>query len=82
MDERKDFFSYKFSIRTLYNPSDVEVRDTFKWINQYLTKLNDQELRNATYSGPFVALVETLANNKFWTTQGFFRTSHVSARVP
>jgi hypothetical protein len=76
-DERKEFFSYKFSIRTLYNPSDVEVRDTFKRINQYLTKLNDQELRNATYSGPFVVLVETLANNKFWTTQGFFRTSHV-----
>lgn len=75
--ERKAFFSYKFSIRTLYNPSDLEVRDTFKRINQYLTKLNDQELRNATYSGPFVSLVETLANNKFWNEQGFFRTSHV-----
>ena len=75
--ERKSLYSYKFSIRTLYNPSDLEVRDTFKRINQYLTKLNDQELRNATYSGPFVALVERLANNKFWTQQGFFRTSHV-----
>jgi len=75
--ERKAFFSYKFSIRTLYNPSDLEVRDTFKRINQYLTKLNDQELRNATYTGPFVALVERLANNSFWTEQGFFRTSHV-----
>jgi hypothetical protein len=75
--ERKAFFSYKFSIRTLYNPSDLEVRDTFKRINQYLTKLNDQELRNATYSGPFVRLVETLANEKFWTDQGFFRTSHI-----
>lgn len=75
--ERKTFFSYKFSIRTLYNPSDLEVRDTFKRINQYLTKLNDQELRNATYSGPFVRLVEALANNKFWTEQGVFRTSHI-----
>jgi len=75
--ERQSFFSYKFSIRTLYNPSDLEVRDTFKRINQYLTKLNDQELRNATYSGPFVSLVETLANNAFWTDQGFFRTAHV-----
>ena len=75
--ERKRFFSYKFSIRTLYNPSDLEVRDTFKRINQYLTKLNDQELRNATYSGPFVSLVETLANNQFWNDQGFFRTSHI-----
>jgi len=75
--ERKSFFSYKFSIRTLYNPSHLEVRDTFKRINQYLTKLNDQELRNATYSGPFVALVETLANNRFWSDKGFFRTSHI-----
>jgi len=75
--ERKAFYSYKFSIRTLYNPSDLEVRDAFKRINQYLTKLNDQELRNATYSGAFVGLVGRLADNEFWTNNGFFKTSHI-----
>lgn len=77
VDERKEFFGYKFSVRTLYNPSDLEVRDTFKRINEYLTKLNEQELRNATYSGPFVKLVETYANDKFWTDHGFFTNAQV-----
>ena len=76
-DERKEFFSYKFSVRTLYNPSDLEVRDTFKRINEYLTKLNDQELRNATYSGRFVTLVGECADNPFWTENKLFKTSHV-----
>jgi hypothetical protein len=77
VDGRKDFFSYKFSVRTIYNPSDLEVRDTFKRINEYLTKLNEQELRNATYSGPFVALVKKYADDQFWTDKGFFRNAQV-----
>jgi hypothetical protein len=75
--ERKEFFSYKFSVRTLYNPSDIEVRDTFKRINEYLTKLNDQELRNATYSGRFVTLVGECADNPFWTENKLFKPSHI-----
>jgi hypothetical protein len=76
-EERKEFFSYKFSVRTLYNPSDLEVRDTFKRINEYLTKLNDQELRNATYSGRFVQLVSECADNPFWTDNKLFRTANI-----
>ena len=64
-------------MRTLYNPSDIEVRDTFKRINEYLTKLNDQELRNATYSGRFVTLVSECADDPFWTENKLFKTSHI-----
>lgn len=77
VDERKDFFGYKFSVRALYNPSEIEVRDTFKRINEYLTKLNEQELRNATYSGPFVQLVTTKADDKFWTDNEFFTNAQI-----
>jgi hypothetical protein len=77
VDDRKDFFGYKFSVRTIYNPGDLEVRDTFKRINEYLTKLNDQELRNATYSGPFVKLVETCADDAFWTDKEIFTNTQV-----
>jgi hypothetical protein len=75
--ERKEFFSYKFSVRTLYNPSDLEVRDTFKRINEYLTKLNDQELRNATYGGRFVSLVSACADDPFWTDNKLFKTANI-----
>jgi len=77
VDERKEFFGYKFSVRTIYNPSDLEVRDTFKRINEYLTKLNEQELRNATYSGPFVKLVKDCSDDQFWTEQAFFSNAQI-----
>lgn len=77
VDERKEFYGYKFSVRTIYNPADIEVRDTFKRINEYLTKLNEQELRNATYSGPFVKLVETCADDAFWTDNEVFTNTQV-----
>jgi hypothetical protein len=77
VDERREFFGYKFSVRTIYNPSELEVRDTFKRINEYLTKLNEQELRNATYSGPFVKLVETCANDHFWTDYELFSNPQI-----
>jgi hypothetical protein len=77
VDDRKDFFGYKFSIRTIYNPGDLEVRDTFKRINEYLTKLNEQELRNATYSGPFVKLVEACADDPFWSDNEVFTNTQV-----
>jgi len=77
VDQRKEFFGYKFSVRTIYNPSDIEVRDTFKRINEYLTKLNEQELRNATYSGPFVKLVQACADDHFWTDNEVFTNAQV-----
>jgi hypothetical protein len=46
-------------------------------INEYLTKLNDQELRNATYSGRFVALVGECADSTFWSENKFFKSSHI-----
>lgn len=76
-DERKHIFGYKFSIRNLYNASELELRDTFKRINEYLTKLNDQELRNATYSGPFVKLVAQAADDPFWSDNKFFSAANV-----
>jgi hypothetical protein len=42
----------------------------FRRLNTYLTKLNDQELRNATYSGPFVQLVNKLADDDYWAENG------------
>jgi hypothetical protein len=64
--QKKSLFGYKLGVRFLTDATDGEVRDMFKRLNKYLTKLSDQELRNAIYSGPFVQLVTTLADDDYW----------------
>ena len=76
-EEKKALFGYKLAIRSLYNPTDAEVREMFIRLNAYLTKLNDQELRNATYSGPFIELVSDLADDKYWTENGIFSPANI-----
>lgn len=65
--ERTAFLKYRFSVRELDTDDDDVVRDMFRRLNKYLTKLNDQELRNATFSGPFMAAALDLAENPYWT---------------
>jgi hypothetical protein len=65
-DQKRTFYGYKFAVRYLNTDNDVEVRDMFRRLNKFLTPLKPQELRNATYSGPFVTLVLQLADNEYW----------------
>lgn len=65
-DEKKSFYGYPFVVRYLLTDSDDEVRDMFRRLNQFLTPLKPQELRNATYVGPFVSLAVKLADNEYW----------------
>jgi hypothetical protein len=65
-DDKKRFYGYKFSVRYLETDSDDEIRDMFRRLNKYLTPLKPQELRNATYSGPFVDAVLQLAESEYW----------------
>ncbi len=65
-DQKRTFYAYKFAVRYLNTDSEDEVRDMFRRLNRFLTPLKPQELRNATYSGPFVKLVVQLADNEYW----------------
>lgn len=75
--QKQQFYGYLVAVRTLKNSVNSEVRDMFRRLNAYLTKLNDQELRNATYSGPFVALVSGLANDSYWTENRIVSTANI-----
>ena len=68
--ERQSFYGYDFATRILHTSSDDEVRDMFRRLNRYLTPLNAQELRNATYSGPFMVLVTRLGDDDYWAANG------------
>jgi len=65
-DQKRTFYAYNFAVRYLNTDNEDEVRDMFRRLNKFLTPLKPQELRNATYSGPFVTLVLQLADNEYW----------------
>ena len=69
-DQKIAFYGHQLAVRSLSKSTDEEIRDLFRRLNTYLTKLNDQELRNATYSGPFVVLVNKLADDDYWAENG------------
>jgi len=71
-DERKKLFEYNFVIRLLPEMPDEELRAIFQRINRNTVTLNQQELRRATYWGPFIKLMEELAELEFWSTAGLF----------
>lgn len=71
-DDRKRVFEYNFVIRLLPEMPDEELRAIFQRINRNTVTLNQQELRHATYWGPFIKLMEELADLEFWATASIF----------
>lgn len=69
-EDKRRFYDYTFVVRELKTDRDADVRDMFRRLNKYLTPLNAQELRNATYSGPFVKLVGRLTDDDddYWAS--------------
>lgn len=70
--DRKKLFEYNFVVRLLPEMPDEELRAIFQRINRNTVVLNAQELRHATYWGPFIKLMEELADLEFWNNAGLF----------
>lgn len=71
-EDRRRIFEYAFVIRLLPNISEAEIRRIFQRINRNTTVLNAQELRHATYWGPFIRLMDEISDYEFWSTSGIF----------
>ncbi|MBE0544801.1 MAG: DUF262 domain-containing protein [Verrucomicrobia bacterium] len=65
-EEKEKFYGYRFAVRYLNTKNDGDIRDMFRRLNKFLTPLKPQELRNATFMGPFARLAENLADNEYW----------------
>jgi Protein of unknown function DUF262 len=70
--DRKKVFEYNFVVRLLPEMPDEEVRTIFQRLNRNTTVLNAQELRHATYWGPFIKLMEDISDLEFWSDAGLF----------
>ena len=62
---RKDFWDYSIVTREIKTSNEEEVRNIFKRLNKYVVPLNNQELRNATFKGKFINLMNKLAEDDF-----------------
>lgn len=77
-DDKKRFFGYKFVVRTLPDLPEPALRDIFQRLNRNVVALNAQELRHATYWGPFIHTVEAEAEeNGFWAASGVFTATEI-----
>lgn len=66
-EDKRRFWRYRLAVRTLETEHDEEVRDMFKRLNKYTMPLKPQELRNATYIGPFARLATIIADESdYW----------------
>ncbi|MBW8036008.1 MAG: DUF262 domain-containing protein [Planctomycetes bacterium] len=74
---KTEFYGYRFAVRYLNTDNEEDVRDMFRRLNKYLTPLNGQELRNSTYRGPFVKLVERLADLDYWSIHHMFTPAQI-----
>lgn len=73
-EQKKAFYGYKFVVRVLpANLRDNEIRSIFSRINKNVVNLNSQELRNATYSGGFINVIQEISNDEqAWSPFGVF----------
>ena len=65
--QKAELFGHSMAVRYLHDAADADVEDLFRRLNKYVTTLNAQELRNATYRGPFFRLSERLAQDSYWS---------------
>jgi hypothetical protein len=72
-EEKKTVFGYKFVVRILPAMEEEGIRKIFSRLNRNVVALNDQELRNATYWGPFIKAIQYMADDDpFWAESGLF----------
>lgn len=71
-NDKKKVYEYNFVIRQLPDIPDDEIRSIFQRLNRNTMTLNAQELRHATYWGPFIRLMEHISDYEFWDDSGIF----------
>lgn len=76
-EDKKKIFGYTFIVRILPEMSDDSIRGIFQRLNKNVVALNKQELRQATYWGPFIQAMQELSNFNYWNTTGIFTPLNV-----
>ena len=74
----RQILQYQFVVRTLPAEwGEEKLRDVFSRLNRGVSALQDQELRHATYWGPFIRTMEELAADPRWDMLKVFTSTEV-----
>lgn len=76
-EERKRIRQYDFVVRQLPELDDVQIREVFQRLNKNVAALNKQELRQATYWGPFIKLMNDISDWDEWSGFGLFSANDI-----
>ena len=76
-EDKINFYSYKFVVRTLPDITDDEIRSIFQRINKNNVALNAQELRQSTYAGDFIKSMNLISDAEYWKDIGLFSAEKV-----
>jgi hypothetical protein len=76
-DEKQRIYEYRFVVRLLPRTADPILRDIFQRLNRNNVALNAQELRQATYWGPFIQSMNRLSDQEYWSNTGIFTPNDV-----
>lgn len=77
-EEKQAIFAYKFVVRVLPQMPEEELRKIFARLNRNVVALNEQELRNATYWGPFITAIQAMADDDpFWSESSIFTANDI-----
>lgn len=75
---QQEFWKFKLHVREVNTNSDAEIRAIFKRMNKNVVPLNKQELRNATYIGYFIKMMNQLADEQeFFSENGIFTANDI-----
>jgi hypothetical protein len=66
-----------FVVRILPDIDDIEIRTIFQRLNKNTVALNKQELRQATYWGPFITLMNKISDKEYWSEFNIFSPNDI-----
>lgn len=79
--DKKKLFTYNFIVRILPDIDDVLIRSIFQRLNRNVLALNKQELRQATYWGSFINLMNKLSNKEIWQQINVFTQNDIRRMI-
>lgn len=76
-EEKKRIYAYDFVARYLPDIDDTQIRAIFGRLNRNNVVLNSQELRQATYWGPFINTMNEIAEYENWGKLDIFTSNDI-----
>lgn len=76
-EDKRKFYEYNFVIRILPEMNDEEIRSIFQRLNRNVASLNKQELRQATYWGEFIKLMNEISDKDIWNKIDIFSQNDI-----